>query len=294
MFYQILSITGPVFILIFIGFFVSKCNIDIHQKTLGFLLTHIGSPCLIFNALSTTNIDYIILFEIGSAAISVIFISSLLAILVIKLLKESFSPYFSCLIHPNSANLALPLSILTYGEQGLIFAIPYFVVVAFSQNTIGYMTILGSVNIFRLFYHPIFVMTFLGAFIMITKINVPEIALTSTKYLGNLVIPLSLILLGYSLPSLKVDNFKKGLIFSIARFLIGFTSAISVIYFGGFQGPQAGVIMIMSMMPVAVLNYIFTVQNDKDSNTVGGLVMISTTIMLVVLPFFMNNILNYY
>jgi len=43
-----------------------------------------------------------------------------------------------------------------------------------------------------------------------------------------------------------------------------------------------------------VLNYIFTVQNDKDSNTVGGLVMISTTIMLVVLPFFMNNILNYY
>ena len=178
-------------------FFVSKCKIDIHQKTLGFLLTHIGSPCLIFNALSTTNIDYIILFEIGSAAISVIFISSLLAILVIKLLKESFSPYFSCLIHPNSANLALPLSILTYGEQGLIFAIPYFVVVAFSQNTIGYMTILGSINIFRLFYHPIFVMTFLGAFIMITKINVPEIALTSTKYLGNLVIPLSLILLGY-------------------------------------------------------------------------------------------------
>ncbi len=60
------------------------------------------------------------------------------------------------------------------------------------------------------------------------------------------------------------------------------------------EGPQAGVIMIMSMMPVAVLNYIFTVQNDKDSNTVGGLVMISTTIMLVVLPFFMNTILNYY
>ena len=81
---------------------------------------------------------------------------------------------------------------------------------------------------------------------------------------------------------------------SIARFLIRFASAIIVIHFGGFEGPQAGVIMIMSMMPVAVLNYIFTVQNDKDSNTVGGLVMISTTIMLVVLPFFMNNILNYY
>ena len=160
MFYQILSITGPVFILIFIGVFVSKLKIDIHQKTLGFLLTHIGSPCLIFNALSTTNINYLTLIEIGSAALSVIFISSILAIIVIKLLKENYSPYFSCLIHPNSANLALPLSILTYGEQGLIFAIPYFVVVAFSQNTLGYMTIIGSVNLFRLFsldilYHNI-------------------------------------------------------------------------------------------------------------------------------------------
>ena len=294
MFYQILSITGPVFILIFIGFFVSKLKIDIHQKTLGFLLTHIGSPCLIFNALSTTNINFVTLMEIGSAALSVILISSLLAIVIIKLLKENYSPYFSCLIHPNSANLALPLSILTYGEQGLIFAIPYFVVVAFSQNTIGYMTILGSINLFRLFYHPIFVMTFLGTFIMISQVNVPEIALTSSKYLGNLVIPLSLILLGYSLPSLKVHNLKKGLIFSIARFFIGFISALTVIYIGEFNGAKAGVIMIMSMMPVALLNYIFSVQNDKDSNTVGGLVVISTTIMLLVLPVFMKLVLEYY
>ena len=294
MFYQILSITGPVFILIFIGFFVSKIKIDIHQKTLGFLLTHIGSPCLIFNALSTTNINFFTLIEIGSAALSVIFISSILAVIVIKMLKENYSPYFSCLIHPNSANLALPLSILTYGEQGLIFAIPYFVVVAFSQNTIGYMTILGSVNLFRLIYHPIFVMTFLGTFIMISQTNVPEIALTCTKYLGNLVIPLSLILLGYSLPSLKVHNLTKGLIFSIARFLIGFVSALTVIYFGEFSGPQAGVIIIMSMMPVALLNYIFSVQNDKDSNTVGSLVVISTTIMLFILPVFMKLVLVYY
>ena len=294
MFYQILSITGPVFILIFIGVFVSKLKIDIHQKTLGFLLTHIGSPCLIFNALSTTNINYLTLIEIGSAALSVIFISSILAIIVIKLLKENYSPYFSCLIHPNSANLALPLSILTYGEQGLIFAIPYFVVVAFSQNTLGYMTIIGSVNLFRLFYHPIFVMTFLGTFILISQTNVPEIALTCTKHLGNLVIPLSLILLGYSLPSLKVHNLKKGLIFSIVRFFIGFISALIVIYFGDFNGPQAGVIIIMSMMPVALLNYIFSVQNDKDSNTVGSLVVISTTIMLLILPIFIKLVLEYF
>ena len=146
---EIISITGPVFLLIILGFAVSKFKIEIHEKTLGFLLTHIGSPCLIFHTLSTTTIDLNVLLEIFFAAISVIFISSILALSVIRLFKEDFSPYFSCLIHPNSANLALPLSILTYGETGLMYAIPYYVVVAISQNTFGYLTILGS---FRFLY----------------------------------------------------------------------------------------------------------------------------------------------
>ena len=51
---------------------------------------------------------------IFTSAVSVIFISSLFAIFLIKILKDDFSPYFSCLIHPNSANLALPLSILAF------------------------------------------------------------------------------------------------------------------------------------------------------------------------------------
>ena len=61
-----------------------------------------------------------------------------------------------------------------------------------------------------------------------------------------------------------------------------------------FSGPKAGVIMIMSIMPVALLNYIFTVQNDKDANSVGSLVMISTSLMLIFLPAIIKFVLIYF
>jgi hypothetical protein len=261
---------------------------------MGFLLTHIGSPCLIFHTLSTTNVNINILLEICTSAISVILISSLFAIILIKILKDDFSPYFSCLIHPNSANLALPLSILTYGETGLIYAIPYYVIVALSQNTFGYLTILGSFKFFYILYHPIFILSLSGLLVLILNLEIPSIIMTSTDYLGNIVIPISLILLGYSLSNLKIKNLTKGFIYSIGRFLIGLFSALIVIYLFEISGPKAGVILIMSTMPVALLNYIFTVQIDKDTTTVAGLVVVSTITTLICLPFLLNILLLYF
>ena len=294
MYQQIFEISGPVFLLILLGYLVSKFKIELHEKTMGFLLTHIGSPCLIFHTLSTTNVDINILLEICTSAISVIFISSLFAIILIKVLKDDFSPYFSCLIHPNSANLALPLSILTYGEIGLIYAIPYYVIVALSQNTFGYLTILGSFKFFYILYHPIFVLSISGLLVLILNLEIPTIIMTSTNYLGNIVVPLSLILLGYSLSNLKIKNLTKGFVYSLGRFIIGLLSALIVIYFSDISGPKAGVILIMSTMPVALLNYIFTVQIDKDTTTVAGLVVVSTFSTLIFLPFLLNILLLYF
>ncbi len=294
MYQQIFEISGPVFLLILLGYLVSKFKIELHEKTMGFLLTHVGSPCLIFHTLSTTNVDINILLEICTSAISVIFISSLFAIILIKVLKDDFSPYFSCLIHPNSANLALPLSILTYGEIGLIYAIPYYVIVALSQNTFGYLTILGSFKFFYILYHPIFVLSISGLLVLILNLEIPTIIMTSTNYLGNIVVPLSLILLGYSLSNLKIKNLTKGFVYSLGRFFIGLLSALIVIYFSDISGPKAGVILIMSTMPVALLNYIFTVQIDKDTTTVAGLVVVSTFSTLIFLPFLLNILLLYF
>ena len=130
--------------------------------------------------------------------------------------------------------------------------------------------------------------------VLILNIEIPSIIMNSTKYLGNIVIPLSLILLGYSLSNLKIKNLTKGFIYSIARFLIGVLSALIVIYLFEISGPKAGVILIMSTMPVALLNYIFTVQIEKDTTSVASLVVVSTFSTLICLPFLLNFLLIYF
>ena len=50
----------------------------------------------------------------------------------------------------------------------------------------------------------------------------------------------------------------------------------------------------MSIMPVAILNYIFSVQTDKDPETVGGLVVVSTLISLLILPLILGFVLHYF
>ena len=42
------------------------------------------------------------------------------------------------------------------------------------------------------------------------------------------------------------------------------------------------------------LNYIFTVQVDKDTTSVAGLVVISTVLTLILLPFLLNLLLHFY
>ena len=143
-------------------------------------------------------------------------------------------------------------------------------------------------------YHPIFVLSISGLLVLILNIEIHSIIMNSTKYLGNIVIPLSLILLGYSLSNLRIKNLTKGFIYSIARFLIGVLSALIVIYLFEISGPKAGVILIMSTMPVALLNYIFTVQIEKDTTTVAGLVVVSTFSTLICLPFLLNFLLIYF
>ena len=133
-----------------------------------------------------------------------------------------------------------------------------------------------------------------GSLPLILNLEIPSIIMISTNYLGNIVIPISLILLGYSLSNLKIKNLTKGFIYSIGRFLIGILSALIVIYLFEISGPKAGVILIMSTMPVALLNYIFTVQIDKDTTTVAGLVVISTISTLICLPFLLNILLLYF
>ena len=281
---DILDITVPVLLILGLGSALYILKIHFDSKTIGILIIKIATPCLTFTTLVKTDFTLAELSQSGLAALLVMALVAAFSFLFIRLQGDRLGPYMSCLLHPNSGNLPLPLCLLAFGEAGLALAFPYFVVISVSQNTFGYAMIAGTLKWKELLFHPIVVSVTAALIVKIADVPIPEMILTTTSYLGYTAIPLPLLLLGYALPQISAGNLKKGIIYAFARLLFGSLAGLSAIYVLGLSGMIAGVVMIMACMPVALLNFIIAVERDVEPDTIGGMVIISSLTMITLIP----------
>ena len=281
---DILDITVPVLLILGLGSALYVLKIHFDSKTIGILIIKIATPCLTFTTLVKTDFTLSELSQSGLAALLVMGLVAAFSFSFIRLQGDRLGPYMSCLLHPNSGNLPLPLCLLAFGEAGLALAFPYFVVISVSQNTFGYAMIAGKLNWKELFFHPIVISVTAALIVKISDLPIPEMILITTSYLGYTAIPLPLLLLGYALPQISAGNLKKGIIYALARLLFGSLSGLCAIYALGLSGMIAGVVMIMACMPVALLNFIIAVERDVEPETIGGMVIISSLTMITLIP----------
>jgi predicted permease len=281
---DILDITVPVLLILGLGSALYILKIHFDSKTIGILIIKIATPCLTFTTLVKTDFTLAELSQSGLAALLVMALVAAFSFPFIRFQGDRLGPYMSCLLHPNSGNLPLPLCLLAFGEAGLALAFPYFVVISVSQNTFGYAMIAGTLKWKELLFHPIVVSVSAALIVKIADVPIPEMILTTTSYLGYTAIPLPLLLLGYALPQISAGNLKKGIIYAFARLLFGSLAGLSAIYVLGLSGMIAGVVMIMACMPVALLNFIIAVERDVEPYTIGGMVIISSLTMITLIP----------
>ena len=281
---DILDITVPVLLILGLGSALYILKIHFDSKTIGILIIKIATPCLTFTTLVKTDFTLAELSQSGLAALLVMALVAAFSFPFIRFQGDRLGPYMSCLLHPNSGNLPLPLCLLAFGEAGLALAFPYFVVISVSQNTFGYAMIAGTLKWKELLFHPIVISVTAALIVKISDVPIPEMILTTTSYLGYTAIPLPLLLLGYALPQISAGNLKKGIIYAFARLLFGSLAGLSAIYVLGLSGMIAGVVMIMACMPVALLNFIIAVERDVEPYTIGGMVIISSLTMITLIP----------
>lgn len=281
---DILDITVPVLLMLGIGSALFILNIHFDSKTIGILIIKIATPCLTFSTLIKTEFTLLELSLSGLAALSVMAIVACSSYLFIKIQGDRLGAYMSCLLHPNSGNLPLPLCLLAFGEEGLALAFPYFVVISVSQNTLGYGMISGQFKKREFFLQPIVISVAAALFVKLADLPIPDMLLNTTSYLGYTAIPLPLLLLGYALPQISIWNLKKGMIYSIARLVFGGLAGIFVIYALGLSGILAGVVMIMASMPVALLNFVIASERNVEPDMIGGIVIVSSLTMICLIP----------
>lgn len=286
MFAKIFTVIAPVFTVVAIGYLWARLDQRFDTETLTNLVLKLATPCLIFSSLTRLDISLTTIGTIALAATLGLIIAAIVGWSVLNYLNLSYSTYLPSLMHANSGNFGLPLVLMAFGEEGLALGVAYLAVNSISQYTIGYGISAGTVSFSRLLRQPLNYAIALSLLVLGFGLSVPVWIAKTTELIGGFVIPVLLLVLGYSLAQLKITDIGLSLKLALVRLVLGICLGFLIVWGLDLQGLQAGVVFLMLTMPVAVFNVVFAKHFNRSPEKVAGLVVISTLMVFALLPVF--------
>ena len=280
----VIQIVAPVFILAAIGFGWVRLGYDYSVVFVTRLAMTISVPCLIFVALMKAQIDPASLAKAFWAAVAAYVLVTVLFLVIVKVAKLDFSTYMHPLIFGNTGNLGLPLAMFAFGEEGLSLAVVIFAVMIVYSFSLGIWMVSGRGSFGKVLREPTVYGALLGALFMYNGWQTPVWLTNTLQLTGQMAIPLMLITLGVALGRIDVRGFLRPLV--LALFKVIACTAIAVGVAMAFElGQVATAVLILQLaMPVAVTSYLLAEKYGADSETVAGLVVVSTAISVVSIP----------
>lgn len=283
---QLLTITAPVFCIVALGYFWARWQQTFDSETFTNLVVKVATPCLVFTNLTQLHLGLDAILTMASAAACALVLSALIGAAVLKLSGLSQHTFLASLMHPNTGNIGLPLALMAFGEKGLALAVAYFIVISISQYTVGYGIAAGTLSVKRFFQQPLLYAVLISLLVVSLNIQIPIWIAKTTEIISGLVIPALLMVLGYSLAEFKISDIKLALYLSGVRLVTGIIVGSVVITVLGLNGIEAGVVFLLSVMPIAIFNFVFAQHFNRSPEKVAGVIMMSTLLMFLLLPGF--------
>lgn len=292
MFNELFAVIAPILICAGIGYAWARKGVDYPVDFVTRLVMNIGAPCLIVSSFSKAGLNMGKMAEVSAAALVILLIMLVVGGVLIRLMRLKTSTFLPSLLFPNIGNMGLPLCLFAFGQTGLALGLTVFLVIFALQMSLGILITAGRGNLIGLLKQPVLWATVIAVFLVSTGKSLPAWLDNTTGILGGATIPLMLVTLGVSLARLKVADWKHSLLFSLIRVLGGFGLAVLVTGWFGLEGVDRGVLILQSSMPVAVFNYLLALRYEREPGEVAGMVVLSTLLAFVLLPFMVSFVLT--
>jgi predicted permease len=276
LFLTILNIILPVIFVVLIGYLWNRYNKDFNPIAVTKLVANIGLPCLIYDSLTRSNLTINIYFKIFLSAFLVLAIGFLFGYLLIKIFRLHSIKLTTPLMHPNTGNMGIPLSLLAFGNEGLALAAGFASIVMVSHFTANTAISSGNYSLKRIILSPVLLSLIFSLIILFYKIEMPNFFNSITKILSGFVIPLVLLSLGISLSKINIKKLKIGLILGSFKLISGPFIGLLVVYLLKLDGNVAKVVILQASMPAAILTYLIAAQNNSYDQEIGTAVFVST------------------
>ena len=292
---KIFEVIFPVFFVIGIGYYLGKKNPKFDTNFITNFAGNIGTPAMIFYTVTTTGITLDIFISYFIYAIIMIGGFAIVGLILLFFLKKDLSMELPPLILPNTGNMGVPICLFAYGTQGLGVASAVASVIILFHFTLGVFLAKKKFSFDILIKSPPVYAIIISVIFLYFKINTPIFLENTTFLLTYATIFLVLMSLGIALTRFKF-SLKNSIIMSLCRVLLGPIIAYIIIHYFKLSGLAAGVLLIQSAMPSAILNYLVgsMYSPKKVVDSIASTIVISTLMSFISIPVVVFFALKYF
>ncbi len=293
---KLFEVLFPVFFMVGIGYFIGKKNPKLDTSFITNFAANIGSPAMVFYAITTTGVTFSMFIEYFWYSLIAIFAFALVGIIFLIFLKKEIIRELPPFVLPNVGNMGLPICLFAYGNLGLGIAATISSLVIFFHFTINVFLASKKFNLKLLLKSPPVYAIIISIIFIYYEIETPVFLVNTTMITAYTAIFLILMSLGIALTRLKVFSFKSAFISSICRVFIGPLIGLGIIKIFNLSGFAAGVFLIQCAMPSAVLTYLIgsMYSPKKIVDSIASMIVVSTIMSFITLPIVVFFALKYF
>ncbi len=293
---KLIEVLFPVFFIVGIGYFLGKKNPKFDTTFITNYSGNFGAPALFIFAISSSGVTYSVFSEYFIYAIIALISFALVGIIFLFFMKKDISrelpPYFL----PNTGNMGIPICLFAYGTLGMGVAAAISSLVILLHFTINIFLASKKFDIKIILKSPPTYAVIVAVYFLYFDMEMPKVVINTVMLLGYAMIVLILMSLGVSLTQLKVFSLKDSVISSIGRVIVGPIIGFLIIKIFNLTGFAAGVLLIQSAMPSAILTYLVAEMYSpkKVVDSISSMIVVSTLMSLVTVPIIVYISLKYF
>ena len=192
---------------------------------------------------------------------------------------------------PNAGNMALPVLLLAFGNEGLAVGVIVFVTLAIAGQSVGVFIAAtsqmnGMESLRQVFKLPAIYAIAAAFLVRILGMELPVVVFQPVNLLSQAAIPMMLVVLGFQLAGeIRLERLFSLAMALMLRLLVSVPLAYGATRFLGLDDLSQSVVIIVYAMPVAVFTIILSTEFETNPKFVTNAVVISTLASTLTLTF---------
>ena len=293
---KLFEVLFPVFFIIGIGFFLGKKNPNFDTSFITTYSANFGTPALVIFALTAGGVTFQIFAEFFFYAIVLLTSFGLVGLIFLLLMKKDYIRELPTFILPNTGNMGIPICLFAYGELGMGIAAAISSLVVMLHFTLNIFLAKRAFDFQTIFKSPAFYAIIITVLFLYFELPFPQFVMNTVMLLAYGMIVMILMSLGVALTQMKVFSFRDAIITSTGRVIIGPLIGFMLIKIFNLSGVSAGVVLIQSAMPSAILCYLVaSMYSPKEIvDNISSTIVVSTLMSLITIPIALFFALKYF